>query len=269
MRLFKESKSFFSEVYHNKGVIFELAKNDFKSRYAGSFFGAFWAFALPLVTILVFWFVFQVGFKSPPINDFPFILWFIPPYIIWNFFQESLVSATNTLFDYSYLVKKVKFPVSILPTVKIASNFFVHVFFIAFMFFMFLVYGKPISIYNLQIIYYFFCTVVFLTGLTWLVSALAAFFSDLKSIIMVITQIGFWSIPIFWTASQMSPETFKVLQANPMFYICVGYRDSFVDFVWFWEKPEYTVYFWIFTIILFFLGAFVFKKLKPHFADVL
>lgn len=67
-------------------IIFKLAKNDFKSKYASSFLGAIWAFVQPMITILVFWFVFQVGFKTPPVNDIPYILWFIPAYMFRIFF---------------------------------------------------------------------------------------------------------------------------------------------------------------------------------------
>ena len=62
-------------------LIFKLAKNDFKAKYSNSFLGITWAFIQPLITILVFWFVFQIGFKTAPVDNVPYILWFIPAYI--------------------------------------------------------------------------------------------------------------------------------------------------------------------------------------------
>ena len=262
-------RDFFSEVFENKKLMLGLAKNDFKSKYAGSFFGVFWGFALPLVTILLFWFVFQLGFKSPPVNDFPFILWFIPAFTAWNYFSETLMATTNTLYDYNFLVKKVKFPINILPPVKTLSGLFVHFFFIGFTFLMFALYGFPASLYNIQVIYYLVCLVVLNLGLAWLVSALAVFFSDLRNIIIVVTQIGFWMVPIFWNPNTMNPFVVTILKLNPMYYICTGYRDCFVDYKWFWEKPMDTLYVWILTLVLFILGIIVYKKMRPHFADVL
>ena len=98
-------RDFFSELFENKKLMLGLAKNDFKSKYAGSFFGVFWGFALPLVTILLFWFVFQLGFKSPPVNDFPFILWFIPAFTAWNYFSETLM-ATSVAYSQLALGRK-------------------------------------------------------------------------------------------------------------------------------------------------------------------
>lgn len=70
--------NFFKDLVKDRQFLFRLAVNDFKAKYSGSLFGVIWAFVQPLVTILVFWFVFEMGFKSAPIDDFPFILWFIP-----------------------------------------------------------------------------------------------------------------------------------------------------------------------------------------------
>jgi len=118
------------ELINNRKLIFSLAKNDFKTKYAGSYLGIIWAFIQPIITVLIYWFVFQVGFKSAPMKDFPFVLWLIAGIIPWFFFQESLMNATNSLLEYSYLVKKVVFKVSVLPLVKIISALFVHIFFI-------------------------------------------------------------------------------------------------------------------------------------------
>jgi ABC-type polysaccharide/polyol phosphate export permease len=60
-----------------------------------------------------------------------------------------------------------------------------------------------------------------------------------------------------------------ILKLNPMFYIVQGYRDSMINDVWFFQKPELTIYFWVLTLALFLLGTTVFKRLRVHFADVL
>lgn len=60
-----------------------------------------------------------------------------------------------------------------------------------------------------------------------------------------------------------------IFKLNPMYYIVQGYRDTLINGVWFWQRPELTLYFWIFTVGVFVLGRVVFKRLKPHFADIL
>ena len=265
----KEFILFLRDIFNSRDLILQLSKNDFKVRYAGSYFGIIWAFIQPLITISVFWFVFEVGFRNPPIDDFPFILWLICGIIPWFFFSEALNNATSSLIEYNYLVKKVVFRTSILPIVKILASLFVHLFFVMFIFIMFKLYGFELSVFNLQIIYYLFSMVVLLLGLSWITSALIVFLKDIREVINVILQIGFWITPIFWSYKIVPDNYLKLLKLNPMFYIVNGYRDTFINHIWFWEKRSETIYFWILTSFLFIVGAQIFRKLRPHFSDVL
>ena len=127
-------KSIFSlpaDLYKNRRLVMKLAKNDFKTRYAGSYFGTFWAFVQPVVTILVYWFVFSVGFRSNTDElGVPFVLYLVAGIVPWFFFSDALSGGTNSLLEYNYLVKKVVFNISVLPVVKIISALFVHGFFV-------------------------------------------------------------------------------------------------------------------------------------------
>lgn len=261
--------NFLRDIVISRQLIFDLAKNDFKSRFVGSYLGIIWAFVQPLVTILVLWVVFQVGFKAQPIADVPFILWLICGMIPWFFFNDSLSSATNSLLDYSYLVSKVVFRVSVLPIVKIMSSAFVHVMFIFFIFIMFSIKGFHPSIYNLQLFYYSFACAMLLVGLSWFTSAIGVFFRDTNQVMSIILQMGFWLTPIFWSYSMVPEEFLIYFKFNPMFYIVEGYRDSMINHIWFWQHNVLTIYFWLVTLFFFIIGALIFKRLRPHFSDVL
>ena len=260
---------FFRDLYKDRKVIFELAKNDFKAKYTNSLLGVAWAFVLPLTIIMVLWFVFQIGFRSMPVEDVPFILWYIPAFLSWQFFTDALGSGSGCIFDYSYLVKNMQFRVSALPVVKIISSSFVHVFFIGFIFVIYAIYGNMPSIYNIQVIYYYVCTVVLLLGITWTLSALAVFSRDVLNVISLIVQVGFWATPLVWDPSSMPETVQQVVKINPMYYICMGYRETFCGETWFWEHPINTIYFWCVALGFLVLGAYVFHKLRPQFADML
>ncbi|KYH34464.1 teichoic acid translocation permease protein TagG [Clostridium tepidiprofundi DSM 19306] len=265
----KSFATFIKDIIKSREMIFRLSRNDFKVRYAGSYLGIVWAFVQPIVNILVFWFVFQVGFKSAPVDNFPFILWLICGMIPWFYFSEGLNNGTNSLLQYNYLVKKVVFRVSILPVVKIISALFIHLFFIVFIFIMFGIYGYKPNIYNIQVVYYSFGIIVLLLGLSWITSSLMVFLKDTNEIIQIVLQFGFWLTPIFWSYTVLPKRYEFLLKLNPMFYITQGYRDAFIYKVWFWQKPNLTIYFWTITLLIFILGGVLFKKLKPHFSDVL
>lgn len=256
-------------MHKNKRLLVDLAKNDFKSRYMGNYLGIFWAFIQPVITIVIFWFVFQVGFKSQPVNDFPFILWLMSGMIPWFFFADSLSTATQSVLSNSFLVKKVAFRVSLLPIVQIISAFVVHIFFVLFLFFMFVYYGYTPNIYWLQILYYIFCTIILVLGVSWLTSSVVIFFKDLSQIITMLIQFGFWLTPIFWSLSMIPKEYHIYIELNPTYYIIEGFRDSLINSVWFWEKPYLSMQYWAVSIVFFIGGAIVFRKLRPHFADVL
>ncbi|MCK5505603.1 MAG: ABC transporter permease [Thermodesulfovibrionia bacterium] len=231
--------------------------------------GLLWAFIHPSITILIFWFVFQVGFKSTPVDNFPFILWIMAGMIPWFFFSESLSNATYSIIENSFMVKKVVFRVSILPIIKILSALFIHLFFIGVLFVMFAVYGYVPNIYNLQVLYYLFATIVFLMGLSWITSSLVIFLKDIGQMVNMVLQFGFWLTPIFWSI-KILPEKYQfIMKLNPIFYLIEGYRNSFIYKVWFWEHYILTLYFWSVTLVIIILGTVLFRKLRPHFADVL
>ncbi len=262
--------SFIKGIIESKSLLFQLTKKDFKSRYLGSMFGLVWAFVQPMVTICVFWFVFEMGFRARPVKgDIPFILWLSTGIIPWFFFSEVLASATNSIVEHSYLVKKIVFRVSLLPIIKILSATIVHTFFIFLIVVMMALYGYYPTWYNLQVIYYFFCSVVLLLGISWITSSVVIFFKDMSQIIQVVIQFGFWGTPIFWTVTNLSEKWQMLFKLNPVYYITEGFRYSFIDQIWFWEKWKWGLYFWCVTIIIFVLGAIIFRKLKPHFADVI
>ena len=265
------------EVYRNKKLTLTLAKNDFKSRFAGSYLGIVWAFVQPIVTVIVYWFVFEKALNAGTqatksgINA-PYVLWLIAGLVPWFYFSEAINMATNTLVEYSYLVKKVVFNISILPIVKLISSLFVHVFFVAFMFIMYFVYGYAPTLYMLQVVYYSFAMFILCIGLVYATSAMMVFFRDLGQIVNILLQVGIWATPIMWNINTMtgiSPIVLVILKLNPMFYIVSGYRDALLNNVWFWEKPGMTLYFWIFTVLVYMFGTTIFRKLKIHFADVL
>lgn len=258
------------EFFREKGLIWSLSKNDFKTKFAGSYLGIVWAFVQPVVTVLVYWFVFQVGLRTPRTSDHPFVLWLMAGIVPWFFFTEALSGGTNALIEYSYLVKKVVFKIDILPMVKTISSLFVHLFFIMFVSILCWCYGYTPGIHSLQLIYYVVCNFVLVLGLVYLTSAVVVFFKDLSQIINIILQVGIWMTPIMWDANILGSGILRfIFKLNPMYYIVDGFRDALLGDSWLGDKVMWTIYFWVLAAGIFMVGATVFRKLKIHFADVL
>ena len=264
------------EVYQNRKLLWNLSKNDFKTKFAGSYLGIIWAFIQPIVTVVVYWFVFEKGLKAGGINtragiDVPFVLWLVAGLVPWFFFQDALNGGTNALIEYSYLVKKVVFKISILPIVKVVSALFVHVFFVVFTLVLYSAYHYYPDLYTLQIVYYTFAMFIMVLGIVYATCAIVIFFRDLTQVINIVLQVGMWMTPIMWNIDTMelSPVLITIFKLNPMYYIVAGYRDALINKAWFWENAPLTLYFWLLTAVLFGIGTMIFKRLKIHFADVL
>lgn len=269
MSLISEGVQFISEIYERRAQIYNLTKRDFNSKYVGSFLGFTWAFLEPLALTLLIWAVFGLGFRVNPSGDVPFVVYLIPGMAAFNFFSATIGASSNVIMSFSFLVKKVKFRVAILPIIKISSALIIHTIFMMVVLVIICANGIWPSFYWFQVIYYTFSLLFFMLGLSWLLSAIGVFVRDISHVIQILLTFGFWMTPIFWNIS-MIPEKYRILLwLNPMFYIVQGYRDSLIYKIPFWEHPAHMAFYWVASSVMLLVGILVFKKLRPHFADVI
>jgi ABC-type polysaccharide/polyol phosphate export permease len=129
--------------------------------------------------------------------------------------------------------------------------------------------GVEFSWYWFQVFYYLFALLVLLLGISWMISSFQVFLKDTAQVVNVFLQFGFWLTPVMWNY-QMLPEKYQFfLNFHPLFYIVNGYREVFLFNLPFWENLEGMAIFWGITIVILLFSVFIFKKLRPHFADVL
>lgn len=242
---------------------------DFKAGFLGSYLSVAWAFLQPGITVLLLWFVFEVGFRASPQGNSPFILWLLVGLVPWFFFAEAWGSATQSILEYRYLVKNIVFYVDILPLVRITSSLIVHIFFLIVIIGIVVVYQQHLGWAFLQVPYYLIGLVMLLVGLSWMTSSLIIFIPDVGYIVGTLIQFGFWFTPIMWNIGMVPGRYAFWISLNPVYYIIDGYRRAFLYGEWFWERPMLTCYFWVSTLVILSAGRLVFQKLRPHFADII
>ena len=270
MRYLKSFIGFIYTLYQQRYVIGQLVRRDFQNKYLASYIGLPWAFIQPGATILVMWFAFTFGLKINVMDGgIPFVPWLICGLIPWFFMSETLTSSSNSLIEYAYLIQKTSFKVAIIPFIKIFTGLIIHLFFILILAILVMAYGYYPNIYWLQIFYLVFASFILLSGIGWLVSSINVFIRDVGLIVNVGISIIFWATPIIWPYSMLTGNLKYLALFNPFFYIIEGYRYSFLQQQWMFQNVEMTIYFWVVTVILFVSGAMIFKRLSPHFADVL
>ena len=262
------------ELFQSRKLIWKLGKNDFKTRYAGSYLGIVWAMAQPVVTVVMYWIVFDRVFdtRSQLVAsgvEVPYVLYLTAGLVPWFYFSEAITQGTMALLEYTYLVKKVVFNISILPIIKVIAATFIHMFFVGILLLVAVGYGYYPTVYTLQIFYYSFCLFLLVLAMSYFTCALVVFIRDLQQIINIALQIGMWATPILWDISMLSDNMKSLFKLNPLVYIVNGYRSAIYEDVWFWEHFYSSTYFWIFTISMFCIGTLMFRKLRVHFADVL
>jgi ABC-type polysaccharide/polyol phosphate export permease len=246
-----------------------MAINEIRSRYIDTIGGLLWAIAHPLLVILVYWFVFSVGFKVTPPGGVPFILVFLSGFIPWIFFNETLLSNASVIQANSHLATKTVFPTEILPVVRLLVSLVTHFIMLFFLLIIIFISDVSFSIYNLQFIYYLFALTVFILGLSWLFSSVNLFFRDTTHILQALLPLWFWVTPIVWFREMIPQEYQWLIDLNPLAYIVEGYKKSFIYHSPFWENIPSAIYFWGIGLAVFVAGGLVFRKLKPEFAEVL
>lgn len=259
------------QLWRQKRNIFTLIRSDFTQNHVSSYFGFAWALIGPVVSLTVMALVFQFGLKiSPSGKGISFVPWLTCGMVPWYYFAEGLQSGAGSVVSYGFLVKKAVFRISYLPFIRLCSVAIIHFSLMVLLLCIAMFYGYAPSLYWLQWLYYFPLMYLFLLGMSWVTSALSVFVPDVGNFLGVVLSLGFWVTPIVWNASMLPVEYHWVFTVNPAYYIIQGYRETFLEAQWFWQRPfaEHAVFFtWLATALG--IGAFTFKKLRPHFADVL
>ncbi|MGA2916320.1 MAG: ABC transporter permease [Sedimentisphaerales bacterium] len=261
--------NFLRRIYAYRSIIIAMTIREIQSRYAGTLGGLLWSVINPLMMILVYWFVFSVGFKIRPAGNIPFIVVFLCGLIPWLTFSETLATSANALNANVHLVTKTVFPTEILPLVYLLASLITHCIMLIILFIVLLINKISLSVYNFQFLYYLFALSIFSLGLSWIISAANVFWKDVGHSLGVILNIWFWFTPIVWPIEMIPQEYRYVVKLNPVYYVIEGFQSSFIYHAPIWHNYRLGIYFWAVCISILAAGAFTFKKLKPEFAEVL
>ena len=261
---------FIKSVIKNKKLIWQLGKNDFKNRFANTSLGAIWGFLQPFVFMLTYAIVFQFILRTGCSGEYPYAVWFFPGMAMWQWLNDSILSASNSIRSYSYLVKKVVFPVDIIPTISIVASSFVGLFLIIIAIALCIIYKYLPNI--LLLIYVIFAAFCFIIALTRLTSAITTVVPDFSNFLGIAMQLFFWFTPVIWDLSMLAEHhTLSIImRCNPFTYLVTGFRQVFIEGnIVTQGYGLYTIVFWAITIGIFCWGNYIFNKNKKDFADVL
>ena len=261
----------FASLWRHRELVKASAKREVLGRYRGSFLGLLWSFLNPLFMLAVFTFVFSVIFQarwgggSGSKTEFALVLF--AGLLVYNLFAECINRAPSLILSNTNYVKKVVFPLEILPFVGLLSALFhtlisLGVWLIAYALF----FGIPhLTVLYLPLVLLPFC--LFLMGLSWGLASLGVFLRDVSQFIGLLTTVLMFMSPIFYPATAFPEDYRYILYLNPLTTVVEQTRN-----VLFWgQTPDFIILgvYWVVTLGIAWLGFAWFQKTRKGFADVL
>jgi ABC-type polysaccharide/polyol phosphate export permease len=254
-------------LFRHFGLIASFSSTELKRRYAGTLLGPLWAILPSAMTVLAFWFVFEIGLKAPPMGDVPYFFYFTVGIIPWFLFFDVFSNSVNTIESNRHLITKMVFPSEILPVVNVWVASVTHVALTGAMILALLHYNLFSVSTCVWLLYFYLCATVIAVGTSWLASSIAPFSKDFGSAALIAMGLVFWITPIMWQLNSLSPELRAWFEWNPLTFIASGYRYALYN-----APPPSAAFhakFWTVAIIFWIAGGGLFKRLQHHFADVL
>jgi lipopolysaccharide transport system permease protein len=257
--------------WRNRGLVRVLVEREVVGRYRGSVLGILWSFFNPVFMLVVYTFVFSVVFKARWSVDSEsraeFALVLFAGMLVFNLFAECVNRAPSLILANANYVKKVIFPLEILPWVALgAALFHAFVSLIVWLVFSFFIIGAPhatLLLFPLLLV----PLTLMIMGFSWFLAALGVFLRDVTQVVGVITTSLMFLTPIFYPASAI-PETFRVLMVfNPLAFI-VGQTHDLLVFGTGLNWSGYALL-TVFAFLVSWLGFAWFQKTRKGFADVL
>ena len=262
--------------YHEQ--IWKMAKSDITRTYRGSALGWSWAVIKPVITIFIYWFAMSIGLRAgKPVGNYPYILWLVDGLIPWFYISDMFNRGTDCMRKYRYLVTKMHYPVSTIPTFVSVSNMVVNLILIAVIALLHpLVYATNHTydclpnIHWIQLPLFLLFSFLFFTFWAMFAGPISAISQDFSNLVKSLVFALLWGSGIFFNVDNMDSAVIQtVLKINPITYIVYGIRDSFMGTAWFFEKPVDLAIFLLELLIMFLLAMWSYKKLRKEIPDVL
>ncbi len=252
------------ELYNYRHMLFSLVRKDLRVRYKGSFLGFLWTFLNPLLQLFVYYTIFSIIMRTDIENYAMYLFIGLVP---WMFFSTSILESTTSIINNTNLIKKIYFPRLLLPISVASSAFMNMVYTMVVVIISVIVSGVGISQYIVFLPLIMIMHYLMVIGGCLLAASLNVYFRDLQHILNIIMMMWFYFTPIIYDMKMIPDDLVWAFQLNPMTVVIQSYRDvlfygNFPDLKHFAVLVGY-------SLIILFLGVYVFGKLQKKFAEEL
>jgi lipopolysaccharide transport system permease protein len=261
----------FLSQWRNRQLILRLARRDISGRYRGSFFGLAWSFINPLIMLAVYTFVFSVVFKArwsvAGEDKVSFAIILFTGLISYGIFSECINRAPSLVVSNPNYVRKVVFPLEILPSVAMGSALFHAAVSLIVLLAAQLIFTHRLPWTVVMFVPLLIPLLLSISGLAWLLSSLGVYIRDIGQATPVVTSLCMFLSPLFYPLSAL-PERYRILMhINPLTFFIEQSRNVLV----FGRPPDWTG--WSLALLAGMAtsvaGFWWFQKTRKGFADVL
>lgn len=261
-------------LYKNRELIWNLSKRELRSTYQSSFLGALWPVILPLMMLLIYTFVFSVVFQAKwstnpgqeaPPGEFALVLFAgLTPF---NFFSAVTLRSPGLILSVPNYVKKVVFPLDILPVVIVVTAFITSLINVGLILIGSLLIFRSLSLTAFLLPLAYIPLILITLGLGWFLSSLGVFVRDVGQAVSIVIQVLLFVTPIFYSANQVPGALRFLVILNPLSAIIDGFRRVLI-----WnETLDWGAWGMVtlFSVVVATLGFAWFSATKRAFSDVM
>ena len=265
----------FVPLFRHSALLGQFARRMIEQRHRGSFLGLAWTVLNPLLSLTIYTFVFGFVFGGsfsglPEETNLDYALGIFLGLVIFNFIGEVLSQSPSVIVSQPNLVKKVVFPLEILPAAAVASATFTAAITLTLALTGVVIFGDGLDWHAFQLLLIIPPVGLMAFGCAWFFAALGVFIRDIASAMPFFVQIRVYMSAVFYPLSLLQkapPLLQKIMSANPLLHAVENTRRAVL-----WHQlldSSNLIFLWITGLIICVAGFAVFRKLKPAFADVI
>lgn len=265
------SFGFISSLQHNFRLILRMVKREVIGRYRGSFLGLLWSFITPVLMLAIYTFVFSFVFKArwgqEHSDQYEFALILFAGLIVYNLFSECISRAPSLILSNVNYVKKVVFPLEILPWISLGSALFHAMTSLCVLLVFLVINGHHFSFTVLWLPVIMLPFLFLIMGLSWFLASIGVFVRDIGQVITMILTVLMFMSPIFYPLSALPEPIRPYLLLNPITLIVEQVRAVLI-----WGVQPNWIHIGYYSLVSVFItltGWIWFNKTRKGFADVL
>lgn len=260
-----------SILFQYQDLLLQLTRRSIDSKNRGSWLGSLWNVIQPLLLLTVYTFVFSTIFEGrfgviEEETAVEYALGIFLGIALLGLFNGSIASAADCITANRNYVKKVVFPLEIIPVTVVLSNAYTFVVSLALIFAGMLIFQVPFTVQAIWLPLILIPNIIFALGIAWILAAIGVFYRDVSQLITVITTCMLWVSAVFYSAREIPAAAWIFARFNPVMLCIEMSRDVLL-----WQmnpNSKWLIYCYICSFLTYFIGFWLFRSLRSLFADV-